>query len=342
MRTYLVGGAVRDKLLGRPSKDRDHVVTDTTHEELISMGFIQVGKEHTVYLHPKTREEYTLAANINEDLKRRDLTINAMAIEGDTLIDPFGGADDLSGKILRHIQEENFYLDPLRVYRILRFAAEFPEFQIFSGTLQLIKDVSLSSGFTEILPERIVKELGKVLSSENPARFFHLLKQTRILKIHFKELDDLPDVEWQQTLKVMDKLSSESDRALHVKYASLFIFTKEEEAIAVSERLLVSNDWKFSARTAARYFTCLGLRSSPEDLIDSFYLMDAFRRPFLIMTLIRLLGANEQNADSEFVFKAFRLASDITSKDVSHDLAGKEIGLAIKEKRLTKLKSSLS
>lgn len=338
MKTFLVGGAVRDKILGRSSKDQDHVVTETSHPELITKGFIQVGKDHSVYLHPETREEYTLAEDLLEDLGRRDLTMNAMALEGDKLVDPYGGERDLKNRVLKHVKDENFYTDPLRVYRVFRFAAEFPEFDILPETLQLLKDVSLSSGFRDILPERILKELEKVFGTVEPHRFFSLLKENRILHIHFKELDDLPSDKWSRSLEILKNLSLGPSRFLQTEYASLFLFTGEAAANNFSERLLVSNEWKLSARNAAKFFSKITSGMSPEALIDILYEIDAFRRPYLIINLAALLTANGQSLDSEFLLRSFHETLEISAGDVPTDIRGKQIGDAIREKRLARLK----
>lgn len=342
MRAFLVGGAVRDKILRRPSKDRDHVVTEITHPELISLGFIQVGKEHSVYLHPETREEYTLAESLQEDLGRRDLTMNAMAMEGDKLIDPFGGERDLKDKVLKHVKDENFYTDPLRVYRVFRFAAEFPDFEISPETLNLLKNVSSSSGFREILPERILKELEKVFSSPSPERFFFLLKENRILGVHFEELDNLSVEKWLSTLNVLKHLSLNPGRFLHAEYAALFIYADEASATELSQRLLVPNEWKLSARIAAKFFTHINIQMAAGDLLDIFYQIDAFRRPFTVMTLVQLLIGNGQNAEGEFFLRSFHCVAEISASDVSANLTGKDIGQAIKVKRLEKLKTLLN
>lgn len=342
MKTFLVGGAVRDKILGRPSKDHDHVVTEITHPELILKGYIQVGKDHSVYLHPETREEYTLAENLLEDLGRRDLTMNAMALEDDKLIDPYGGMSDLKNKVLKHIKAENFYTDPLRVYRVFRFAAEFPDFEISPETMQLLKDVSLSSGFRDIYPERILKELEKVLGTDGPQRFFELLKSTGVLQIHFKELGSLPEEKWSRSLEVLKNLSRGKNRSLHTEYASLFIYSDEVAACELSDRLLVSNEWKLSAKIASKFFTHIKTDLSSEGLLDILYQIDAFRRPFTIMTLAQLLAGNGQDADSEFLLRSYQAVDGISALDVSTELTGKDIGQAIKEKRLEKLKHLLN
>ena len=159
MKTYQVGGSVRDQLLGLPAVDRDYVVVGATVDEMLAAGFQPVGKDFPVFLHPKTKEEYALArterksgrgyagfafqaapnVTLEADLLRRDLTINAMALEADgTLIDPYGGAKDIAAKVLRHVSDA-FAEDPLRVLRLARFAARFTEFSVAPETLDVQK-----------------------------------------------------------------------------------------------------------------------------------------------------------------------------------------------------------
>ena len=161
MKIYMVGGAVRDKLLGEYSKERDFVVVGATREEMLDLGYKQVGKGFPVFLHPKTNEEYALARTerkigkgytdfvcdtskditLEEDLKRRDFTINAIAeAEDGTLIDPYGGQKDLNARILRHVSS-SFSEDPLRVLRLARFAARFSDFTIHTDTMKLAKTI---------------------------------------------------------------------------------------------------------------------------------------------------------------------------------------------------------
>lgn len=118
MKTYIVGGHVRDLILGIIPKDKDFVVTDSTATELLSLNYIPVGKSHQVFLHPETKEEYTLTNDLYQDLARRDLTINALALDGERIIDYFGGVKDIKNQLLKHIDESNFYHDPLRVFRV--------------------------------------------------------------------------------------------------------------------------------------------------------------------------------------------------------------------------------
>lgn len=199
MKTYLVGGAVRDKLLGLPVNERDWVVVGSSREEMLAKGFKSVGKDFPVYLHPETGEEYALArterktgpghkgfefdtslsVSLEEDLKRRDLTINAIAEDkSQHLIDPFGGRQDIEKRILRHVSEA-FAEDPLRVLRAARFATRFHRlgFSIEQNTLELLSSMVKQGLLAELAPERIWGEINKALAEKDCYVFFEILAQ---------------------------------------------------------------------------------------------------------------------------------------------------------------------
>ena len=210
MECYLVGGYVRDTLLGSPAKDKDWVVIGSTPEAMVKKGFRPVGKDFPVFLHPDTQEEYALArterkhghgyqgftcysspdVTLEQDLARRDLTINAIAQTptGD-LIDPFNGQDDLRHKILRHVSPA-FIEDPVRVLRLARFAAKFG-FSIAEETHDLIQTMITNGELTYLVPERIWQELIRALQTRHPSQFFTSLRQLNALAILFPEIDDL-------------------------------------------------------------------------------------------------------------------------------------------------------
>lgn len=202
MKIYLVGGAVRDKLLGKEPDDRDYVVVGSSPEDMVSLGFTQVGKDFPVFLHPETKEEYALArverkvgigytgfeadwkgVTLEQDLKRRDLTINAMAqdLETGEIIDLFGGKEDLENKVLRHVSPA-FSEDPLRVFRVARFHAEYG-FTIASDTYSLM--LKLYNELKTVPKERVWREMEKALSSKNPSLFFYILtRHLNIFKVY--------------------------------------------------------------------------------------------------------------------------------------------------------------
>lgn len=208
LEVYLVGGAVRDGLLGRAVGDNDWVVVHSSVAQMLALGFTQVGRDFPVFLHPQTHEEYALArterkqgqghrgfvvdaspeVTLEEDLQRRDLTINAIAKDpqGD-LIDPFGGAADLQARLLRHVSVA-FAEDPLRVFRVARFAAQLPEFSVAPETLELMQQMCEARELASLSAERVWQETEKALSAEAPQRFFEVLEQVAGLDYWMPEL----------------------------------------------------------------------------------------------------------------------------------------------------------
>ena len=213
MQTYLVGGAVRDKLLDLPAKDNDWVVTGATPQEMVDLGYKPVGKDFPVFLHPQTKEEYALArtekksgrgyhgfifhtsteVTLEEDLARRDLTINAMAEDSKgKLIDPYGGHKDLQNRILRHVSDA-FIEDPVRLLRVARYAARYADlgFVIAEETQQLLKQIVSSGEVNELVSERVWNEISSALDEEKPSVFFLTLRQCGALAVLLPEIDDL-------------------------------------------------------------------------------------------------------------------------------------------------------
>ncbi len=213
MKTYLVGGAVRDKLLGRPVTERDWVVVGATPEQLQVQGFTPVGKDFPVFLHPQTKEEYALArterktghgyagfsfycgeeVTLEEDLIRRDLTINAMAEdEQGNIIDPYGGQADLQQKILRHVSPA-FAEDPVRILRIARFAARYHQygFHVANETIALMQTMVSNGEVDHLVAERIWKETERALAEPNPDVFIQVLRDCHALAKIFPEIDAL-------------------------------------------------------------------------------------------------------------------------------------------------------
>ncbi len=212
--TYVVGGAVRDALLGLPVKDRDYVVVGATPEQMQAQGFVAVGKDFPVFLHPQTHEEYALArterktapgyagfafhasseVTLEQDLQRRDLTINAIAQHADgTLIDPYGGRADLDAKIFRHVSSA-FAEDPVRILRVARFAARFTEFTVAAETLALMQAMVQSGEVDALVPERVWQEMSRGLMEAKPSRMFEVLRDCGALARILPELDALAGV----------------------------------------------------------------------------------------------------------------------------------------------------
>lgn len=329
METYLVGGAVRDRLLGLPGQDRDYVVVGATPEDMTARGFRMVGADFPVFLHPETKEEYALArterksgrgykgftvyagpdVTLEQDLERRDLTINAMAEDAHgKLIDPFGGARDLKQGILRHVSAA-FVEDPLRVLRVARFAARFG-FAIARETLDLMRAIVAQGEMEALVAERVWVEIDRALGEQRPRRFFEVLRECGALQRLLPELDALfgvpqspehhPEIDTGiHTLLVLDQAVRLSPDP-KVRFAALLHdlgkgdtppaewpkhHGHEERSVArveaLSRRLRVPNEYRDLARLVARYHPhCLRvaeLRAST--LLDTLEALDAFRRP---------------------------------------------------------------
>jgi tRNA nucleotidyltransferase (CCA-adding enzyme) len=212
--SYVVGGAVRDALLGLPVKDRDYVVVGATPEQMRAQGFVAVGKDFPVFLHPQTHEEYALArterktapgyagfafhaspdVTLEQDLQRRDLTINAIAQDADgTLIDPYGGRADLDARVFRHVSPA-FAEDPVRILRVARFAARFTDFTVAPETRALMKAMVDSGEVDALVPERVWQELSRGMMEAQPSRMFEVLRSCGALKRILPELDALAGV----------------------------------------------------------------------------------------------------------------------------------------------------
>ncbi len=209
--TYVVGGAVRDGLLGLPVQDRDHVVVGATPQAMVALGFRPVGKDFPVFLHPETHEEYALArterktargykgfavhaapdVTLEQDLLRRDLTINAMALaEDDGLIDPYGGRADLEAHLFRHVSDA-FAEDPVRILRVARFAARFAEFTLAPETLALMRAMVAAGEVDALVAERVWRELARGLMEATPSRMFLVLRECGALARLLPEVDRL-------------------------------------------------------------------------------------------------------------------------------------------------------
>lgn len=230
MKKYIVGGAVRDKLLGKKPNDIDYVVVGSTPEEMLELGFEQVGADFPVFLHPITRDEYALARTerksglgytdfvtkfdktitLKDDLERRDLTINAMAMDEDNVIvDPFGGQKDLKNKTIRHVSEA-FKDDPLRVLRVARFCAKMPEFTIDPDTKTMLQKMVAEGAINNLKKERIWKEIEKAMLSTKPSRFFEVLDELGALEII------LPEIKKMQGVPQPQRHHAEGDVYIHV------------------------------------------------------------------------------------------------------------------------------
>jgi tRNA nucleotidyltransferase (CCA-adding enzyme) len=251
MKTYLVGGAVRDRLLGSPTQDHDWVVVGASPEAMVARGFLPVGRDFPVFLHPQTKEEYALArterksgrgyhgfvfqatpeVTLEEDLARRDLTINAMAqAEDGTLIDPYGGRQDLSSRVLRHVSPA-FGEDPVRILRLARFAARLPDFTVAPDTAALMRRMVDEGEADHLVAERVWQELARGLMEVRPSRMFEVLRDCGALARLLPEVDRLwgvpqradyhPEVDTGVHLMMVLDMSARLEAPLPVRFACL-------------------------------------------------------------------------------------------------------------------------
>jgi tRNA nucleotidyltransferase (CCA-adding enzyme) len=332
MKNYLVGGAVRDKLLGLPVRERDWVVVGATEEELLARKFTRVGKEFPVFLHPDSKEEYALArretknapghkgfavdasstVKLEEDLRRRDLTINAIAEDSDgRLIDPHNGRKDIKDRVLRHVSSA-FSEDPLRVLRVARFAARFAHlgFTVAQDTRELMRSMVVEGELSHLVAERVWREIELALQEQSPAVFFRELRDCGALTVVLPEVDRLfgvpqperyhPEIDTGVHILMCLEQVSRLSRDPVVAYAVLVhdvgkgITPKNNwphhyrhELLGLSlltqiaRRLRVPNDYADIARLVCEHHTKLHrigeLRAST--LLELLEALDAFRRP---------------------------------------------------------------
>ncbi len=330
MRVYEVGGAVRDALLGRPVQDRDWVVVGATPQTLIEAGYLAVGKDFPVFLHPQTREEYALArterktapgyhgfsfhtspgVTLEDDLARRDLTINAIArAEDGTLVDPYGGQRDLTARVLRHVTEA-FREDPVRILRLARFAARLPEFSVAPETMALMRQMVAGGEVDALVAERVWQEVARGLGEVRPSRMFEVLRACGALARLLPEVDRLwgvpqrpeyhPEVDTGVHLMMVLDMSARLQAPLSVRFACLahdlgkgttpvdmlprHLGHEERSARllqAIAERLRVPADCRELADVVAREHGNIHRSGefSPPALVRLLERCDAFRKP---------------------------------------------------------------
>ncbi|MCU0809567.1 MAG: multifunctional CCA addition/repair protein [Thiobacillaceae bacterium] len=330
MKIYTVGGAVRDALLGRPVVDRDYVVVGATPAEMVALGYRPVGQDFPVFLHPATQEEYALArterksghgykgftvhaapeVTLEEDLYRRDLTINAMAQdESGNLIDPYGGQADLQARLFRHVSPA-FAEDPVRILRVARFAARFTNFSVAPDTLTLMRRIVEEGEVDALVPERVWQEVSRGLMEEMPSRMFRVLRECGALARLFPEIDRLfgvpqppehhPEIDTgEHVMQVIDWAASHG-MSLPVRFAALTHDlgkgvtppeawpkhhgheAKSAELVrTLSERIRVPADCRDLAVAVARDHGLVhrALELRPATVVELLERVDALRRP---------------------------------------------------------------
>jgi tRNA nucleotidyltransferase (CCA-adding enzyme) len=332
MEVYLVGGAVRDALLGRPVKERDYVVTGATAEVLVDAGYTPVGRDFPVFLHPETKSEYALARRerktgpgyrgfitefspditLEEDLRRRDLTVNAIAQAGDgTLIDPYGGRADLDACLLHHVSEA-FVEDPVRILRVARFAARFAPlgFTVHADTMALMRQMVVAGEADALVAERVWQETERALGEDRPDVYFRVLRDCGALAVIFPEVDRLfgvpqpaqwhPEIDTGEHVLLCLARAAQLGASAAVRFAALahdlgkgltpraaWPTHHGHEAAglplvdALCDRLKVPTAFRDLARLACQHHGNLhrAFELRADTLLELFERCDAFRRP---------------------------------------------------------------
>ena len=365
MKTYIVGGAVRDALLGLPVKDRDWVVVGATPEEMVARGFRPVGKDFPVFLHPGTQEEYALArterktapgyrgfvfhtspeVTLEDDLVRRDLTINAIArAEDGTLTDPFGGQDDIRDKVFRHVSGA-FGEDPVRILRVARFAARFPGFRVAPETNDLMRKMVDQGEVDALVPERVWQEVSRGLMERQPSRMLDVLRECGALARIMPELDRLwgvpqpplhhPEVDTGVHMMMVIDYAADAGYELEVRFAALMHDLGKgitppdawpshhgHEGLGIElidqlcRRLKVPNDCRELAMMTAREHGNVSRAGTlrPNTLVTLFERCDALRKPQRFEQMLRASECDFRgrgNASISFRDKPFPQAAHL-------------------------------
>lgn len=371
MKIYLVGGAVRDKLLGLPVKERDWVVVGATAEEMLNQGFRRVGKEFPVFLHPKTGEEYALArmeckvqagysgftfdtspdVSLKDDLVRRDLTINAMAEDkAGVLYDFYHGKQDLEKKILRHVSPA-FQEDPVRILRIGRFLARYHHlgFQVATETETLMQVMVDAGEVDALVAERVWKELSRALSEKNPEKFFEVLAKCHALEKLFPGLD----IHGQGILCL--KHAVRLHRSPVVRFAAMMsLYHADIESTkltieTICDRYRAPNEYRELARLTTRHYS-LALSAptlSPANLLHLFSGLDIFRREQRFHQFVSVCQAIAQTQQVDFhpdwLLECAAAAKSFNIRELlDRGLKGEDLAKMLNEKRVEKISEWLS
>lgn len=356
-KTYLVGGAVRDQLLGLPINERDWVVVGATPEIMRHQGFRQVGRDFPVFLHPETHEEYALArterkvgkgytgfvcfadpsVTLEDDLKRRDLTINAIAkTKNGKLIDPYNGIDDLNKKILRHVSPA-FSEDPLRILRVARFAARLGNFTVHSTTNRLMQAMVTAGEIAALKPERVWQEFVRALSEPYPYRFFAVLQRCGALAELFPAIaKHLP------VIKLVLTKTSITAAPTTVRFATLFAQASVAEVKAFCHRWRVPNAYQELAELLVKHRNLFkhAKQLSASQLLRFLAQTDAFRRQARFAELLQAaaLITQPQGAKlSDYLHRAYHQIAELPVATIIKHLPANKIKAAIQTARRKKL-----
>ena len=360
MKVYQVGGSVRDELLGLAVQDRDYVVVGADPQALLDRGFKPVGADFPVFLHPETHEEYALArterktgpgykgfafhaapdVTLEDDLRRRDLTINAMARAADgTLVDPHGGERDLRAGLLRHVSEA-FAEDPVRILRVARFAARFG-FAVAPETMALMRSMVRAGEADALVPERVWQEVARGLMENSPSRMLAVLRQCGALARVLPELDAAYEAD-----VAPDRLAARLDHAaarghpLPVRYALLVLDLEEDAAARLAQRVNAPADCRELASAARRERDLLAAPLADADTtLALLERVDAFRRPERLERLLDAADcdlharAGEGCVPRAELARALAAARAVDAGKVAREFAG-DIPGAIRRARL--------
>jgi tRNA nucleotidyltransferase (CCA-adding enzyme) len=351
MDTYLVGGAVRDELLGRPISERDWVVVGSSPAQMLELGYRQVGRDFPVFLHPETQEEYALArterktapghggfvchtgpdVTLEDDLERRDLTVNAMAqaVDG-RRIDPFGGVSDVADKVLRHVSEA-FAEDPLRVFRVARFAAQLPGFTVAEETLALMAEMAAGDELRALSAERVWRELAKALGAERPLRFFAVLRAAGALEPWFAEFVEL-EVALPEALQ----------QELH-RFAALGWLLSGPETARLCDRLKAPKAFAGAMQHVALYgATLVNWRDrDPQIVFEALKAVGAFRgnsQKAATTSLLAVIGACGEVSLSDLAAVIAGINSQVKASELPADLTGAVLGEALDAARVQRIR----
>ncbi len=363
MKTFIVGGAIRDRLLGLVVKDVDYVVVGATPEDLINKGFKPVGQDFPVFLHPETREEYALArterkvapgykgfifhadpkVTLEEDLARRDLTANAIAqeisLEGELIgpmIDPFGGIKDIKEKVLRHIGPA-FSEDPVRLLRVARFAARFPEFSIAPETIDMLRKIGQSGELKALVKERVWQEFSKGLLAKQPSKLLLTLQACNVFEVFFP-----PSLLRKEN--IFFQLDEAANRHFNLQQRCAVLLA----GLDVEEIKSWADLWGIPAE--CKDYACLASDLSkmisqptltPETLLDILDRMDVWRKPERFNEL--MMVAKIQGFETEQLVMAYLVARKVNVTQIAAELtklpnAGQLIKANIREARIATIK----
>jgi tRNA nucleotidyltransferase (CCA-adding enzyme) len=355
---YLVGGAVRDKLLGYPYSERDWVVVGATPEEMLAAGFKPVGKDFPVFLHPQTNEEYALArterksgrgyhgfvcysspdVTLEQDLARRDLTINAIAEDAQgQLIDPYDGRLDLEQRVLRHVSPA-FGEDPLRILRVARFAARYHHlgFRIATETLALMAAMVAEGEADELVAERVWKETERALAEPNPEVFFATLRDCGALRILFPELNDA-----DTGLADLARCAPHTPAPL-LRFAVLCANLPAAAVIALCTRAKVPNEYRELAVLAAQQRTAMATVDTPQQAFAILEESDVIRRTERFAQLLEVGKQLSVATDRiQRLQQAQQAMAGVTAQTlIERGLSGKALGEELRRERLRAIEES--